>query len=169
MGMLEELLRGGMPGGLGQAMGQQQRSPGQATGGGMAGTVMALLPVVLAMLNQGKSGGRTTGAGTGGMSSMGGLGGLLEQLQRAGYGDQARSWVSTGPNLPISPDVMAQVFGQDGLAQIASRAGLSEQQTSEGLTEVLPEVVDRLTPQGQVPELDALSASVGDLQRRLGL
>ena len=64
---------------------------------------------------------------------------------------------------------MARVFGQDGLAQIASRAGLSEQQTSEGLTEVLPEVVDRLTPQGQVPELDALSASVGDLQRRLGL
>jgi uncharacterized protein YidB (DUF937 family) len=169
MGLLEELLRGGMAGGLGQTMGQQQRSAGPAGRGGMAGTVMALLPVVLAMLNQHQSGGRTAAAGTGGMSSMGGLGGLLEQLQRAGYGDQARSWVSTGPNLPISPDVMAQVFGQDGLAQIASRAGLSEQQTSEGLTEVLPEVVDRLTPQGQVPELDALSASVGDLQRRLGL
>lgn len=169
MGLLEELLRGGMAGGLGQAMGQQQRSTGQAARGGMAGTVMALLPVVLAMLNQGQSGGRTSAAGVGGMSSVGGLGGLLEQLQRAGYGDQARSWVSTGPNLPISPDVMARVFGQDGLAQIASRAGLSEQQTSEGLTEVLPEVVDRLTPHGQVPELDALSASVGDLQRRLGL
>jgi uncharacterized protein YidB (DUF937 family) len=166
MGLLEELLRGGMAGGLGQRMGQQQKSAGQATGGGMAGTVMALLPVVLAMLNQGQGGGRTAAAG---MSSTGGLGGLLEQLQRAGYGDQARSWVSTGPNLPISPDVMAQVFGQDGLAQIASRAGLSEQQTSAGLTEVLPEVVDRLTPQGEVPDLDALSASVGDLQRRLGL
>ena len=165
MGLLEELLRGGLQGGPGQAMGRQQRPTGQA-GGGMAGTVMALLPIVLAMLNQRQGGGRTAGAGMGG---TGGLGGLLEQMQRAGYGDQARSWVSTGPNLPTSPDVMAQVFGRDGLAQIASRAGLSEQQASEGLTEVLPEVVDRLTPQGQVPELDALSASVGDLQRRLGL
>lgn len=64
---------------------------------------------------------------------------------------------------------MAQGFGRDGLAQIASQAGLSEQQASAGLTEVFPEVVDRLTPQGEVPDLDALSASVGDLQRRLGL
>lgn len=103
------------------------------------------------------------------MGGPGGLGGILEQFQRAGYGDQARSWVGTGPNLPISPEVMAQVFGRDGLAQIASQAGLSEQQASAGLTEVFPEVVDRLTPQGEVPDLDALSASVGDLQRRLGL
>ena len=166
MGLLEELLRGGLAGGLGQGMGQQQRSAGQAAGGGMAGTVMALLPVVLAMLNQGKGGGRTAAAGMGG---TGGLGGLLEQMQRAGHGDQARSWVGTGPNLPTSPDVMAQVFGREGLAQIASRAGLSEQQASAGLTEILPDVVDRLTPQGQVPDFDALNASVGDLQRRLGL
>ena len=164
MGLLEELLRGGLQGGPGQAMGRQQRPTGQA-GGGMAGTVMALLPIVLAMLNQRQGGTSTAGAGAG----MGGLGGILEQFQRAGYGDQARSWVGTGPNLPISPEVMAQVFGRDGLARIASQAGLSEQQASAGLTEVFPEVVDRLTPQGEVPDLDALSASVGDLQRRLGL
>ena len=167
MGLLEQLLRGGLAAGLGQGMGhQQQRSAGQAAGRGMAGTVMALLPGVLGMLSQSQGSGRTAGAG---MSGTGGLGGLLEQMQRAGYGDQARSWVSTGPNLPVSPDVMAKVFGQDGLAQIASRAGLSEQQASAGLTEILPDVVDRLTPQGQVPDFDALNASVGDLQRRLGL
>jgi uncharacterized protein YidB (DUF937 family) len=167
MGLLEELLRGGLQGGLGQAMGRQQRPTGQA-GGGMAGTVMALLPIVLAMLNQRQGGTSTAGAGAG-MGGLGGLGGILEQFQRAGYGDQAHSWVGTGPNLPISPEVIAQVFGRDGLAQIASQAGLSEQQASAGLTEVFPEVVDRLTPQGEVPDLDALSASVGDLQRRLGL
>lgn len=167
MGLLEELLRGGLQGGPGQAMGRQQRPTGQA-GGGMAGTVMALLPIVLAMLNQRQGGTSTAGAGAS-MGGPGGLGGILEQFQRAGYGDQARSWVGTGPNLPISPEVMAQVFGRDGLAQIASQAGLSEQQASAGLTEVFPEVVDRLTPQGEVPDLDALSASVGDLQRRLGL
>ncbi len=162
MGLLDELLRGGLQGGLGQGMGQQQRPAGQA-GGGLAGTAMALLPVVLAMLSKGQGGASAPRAG------MGGIGDILEQFQRAGYGDQARSWVGTGPNMPVSPDVMAQVFGRDGLAQIASQAGLSEQQASAGLTEVLPEVVDRLTPQGEVPDFDALTASVGDLQRRFGL
>jgi uncharacterized protein YidB (DUF937 family) len=162
MGLLDELLRGALQGGLGQAMGQQRRPAGPA-GGGMAGTVIALLPIVLAMLNKRQGGRAASGAG------MGGLGGMLDQFQRAGYGEQARSWVSTGPNLPISPEILAQVFGRDGLAQIASQAGLSEQQASAGLTEVLPEVVDRLTPQGEMPDLDVLAASVGDMQRRLGL
>src|SRR5262245_20363139 len=162
MGLLEELLRGGLQGGLGQATGQPRR-PAGPMGGGMAGTVMALLPVILAMLNKRQGGGLTPGAG------MGGIGAMLEQFQRAGYGEQARSWVSTGLNVSISREILAQVFGRDGLAQIASQAGLSEQQASAGLTEVLPEVVDRLTPQGEVPDLDALAASVGDLQRRIGL
>ena len=100
---------------------------------------------------------------------MGGLGQILDQFQRAGYGDQARSWVGTGTNSPISPDIVAQVFGRNGLAQIASQAGLTEQQASQGLSEVLPDVVDRLTPVGQVPDLDTLTASVGDLQKRFGL
>lgn len=167
MGLLEELLRGAMgQGGAGPAIRQGRASAGQA-GGGMAGAVMALLPVVLAMLSKGQGGAQGSGGGMGG--GMGGLGAVLEQFQRAGFGEQAGSWVSTGPNLPISPDVMAQVFGRDGLASIASRAGLSEEQASAGLSEVLPDVVDRLTPQGQVPDLDVLAASVGDLQRRFGL
>lgn len=157
MGLLDELLRGG----LGQAMGQQQR---RAASGGMAGTAMALLPVILAMLSKRQGSAPTSGAGMGGS-----LGDILEQFQRAGFGEQARSWVGTGANLPISPDVITQVFGRDGLAQIASQAGVSEEQASVGLSEVFPDVVDRLTPQGEVPDLDALTASVGDLQRRIGL
>jgi uncharacterized protein YidB (DUF937 family) len=160
MGLLDELLRGALAqGGLGQATGQPASSTAQA-GGGTANTVMALLPVVLGMLAKGQ-GGRTAPGG--------GLGDLLEQLQRAGYGDQARSWVGTGANLPISPEAMSQVFGRDALSKIASQAGLSEQEASAGLTEVLPQVVDRLTPKGEMPDLDALASSVGDLRRRLGL
>jgi uncharacterized protein YidB (DUF937 family) len=161
--MLEELLRGAMgQGGAGPAM-RQGRAPAAQPGSGMAGTVMALLPVILAMLAKRQGGAPAEGGG------MGGLGAVLEQFQRAGFGEQAGSWVSTGPNLPISPDVMAQVFGRDGLARIAAQAGLDEQQVSAGLSEVLPDVVDRLTPQGQVPDLEVLAASVGDLQRRFGL
>ena len=104
----------------------------------------------------------------GGMGGMGGLGALLEQFQRVGYGDHAKSWVGTGQNMPISPDVITQVFGRDGLSKIAAQAGLSEADTSAGLSQLLPGVVDKLTPQGQMPDLDVLSQSVADLQRRLG-
>jgi len=170
MGLLDELL--GAQGGLGQAMGQQAlrgrgglgQQPMGPQGGGMSGVLMALLPLVLSMLAN-----RQRGGGLGGnIGNMGGMGGLLEQFQRMGYADQANSWVGTGTNLPISPEIIAQVFGRDGLSQIASQAGLTESEASVGLSQILPDVVDRLTPQGQMPDLDALVASVDDLQRRLG-
>ena len=217
MGILEDLLasaaspQGGM-GGMG-GMGRQPRpapAPAQAGAGGMGGIMMALLPVVLAMLaNKGGGGaqpagmnpgggglgdilGQVLGAGGGaqrgggGMGDIlgqilggggggaaaggtGGLGGLLEQFQRMGYGDQANSWVGTGQNQPIPADVIGQIFGQDGLAAIARQAGVSEQDASAGLSQLLPEVVDRVTPNGKVPDLDVLTASVDDLSRRFGL
>lgn len=181
MGLLDELLGGLAQGGLGQATGQQVprgrgglgQQPMGPQGGGMSSVLMALLPLVLSMLaNRGGGGGLGGGAGgrsgAGGMGDLSGLGGLLEQFQRMGYADQANSWVGTGSNLPISPDIIAQVFGRDGLAQIASQAGLTESEASVGLSQILPEVVDRVTPQGQMPDLDSLVASVDALQRRLG-
>jgi len=196
MGLLDEILGGMVQGGLGQSTGRQQPQPRGGgmggTGGGTSGILMALLPVVLAMMS-GRQGGGGQGAGmggmgdlggllgsilggggggraggAGGMGGMGGLGALLEQFQRTGYGDQANSWVGTGQNMPISPDVIAQVFGRDGLSKIAAQAGLTEAETSHGLSQLLPGVVDKLTPDGQMPDLDMLSQSVADLQRRLG-
>jgi uncharacterized protein YidB (DUF937 family) len=178
MGLLDELLGGLAQGaGLDPTMGRpsprgrgnsgpQQMSP-QA--GGMSGVLMALLPVVLAMLaNRGGAGGLGGGmGGRGGAGGMGDLGGLLEQFTRMGYAEQANSWVGTGANLPISPEIIAQVFGRDGLSQIASQAGLTESEASVGLSQILPDVVDRLTPQGRMPDLDSLVASVDDLTRRL--
>jgi uncharacterized protein YidB (DUF937 family) len=161
MGLLDDLLGGLTQGGAGQR-GQRPASGGQ--GGGMAGIVAALLPVVLGMMA-----GRQRGGGQMGGAMGGGLGDLLEQFQRAGFGDQARSWVGTGQNLPISPDVLTQVFGRDGVTRIASQAGLSEEEASSGLSELLPEVVDRMTPEGRVPGLDSLAASADDLGRRFGI
>jgi uncharacterized protein YidB (DUF937 family) len=108
------------------------------------------------------------GAGGGASDGMGGLGGLLEQMQRAGYGEQARSWVGTGQNMPISPDVLGQIFGQGGIEEIARQAGVSPQQASTGLSELLPEVVSHVTPDGQVPDLDQLALSVENMRRRMG-
>lgn len=176
MGLLDELLGGLARGGLGQATGQQAprgrgglgQQPMGPQGGGMNSVLMALLPLVLSMLANRQGGGGLGGnAGNmGGQGGLGGLGSLLEQFQRMGYADQAKSWVGTGSNLPISPEIIAQVFGRDGLSQIASQAGLTESEASVGLSQILPDVVDRLTPQGQMPDLDALVASVDDLERR---
>jgi len=163
--------------------------------GNMGGIMMALLPVVLGMLANRGSGSAQSGfgpgtgqaRGSGGLGDLiggmlgggaagggmggpmaGGLGGLLEQLQRAGLGEQAQSWVGTGQNMPISPDMIGQIFGQGGLSQIAQQAGVSEHEASQGLSQLLPDMVDHLTPGGQMPDLDQLSASVAALSRQFG-
>jgi uncharacterized protein YidB (DUF937 family) len=179
MGLLDDLLGNVLGGGLGEQGGRRPPQSSAAAGGGGASIMMALLPVVLSMLASRSSGSRAGGGGLGDILGQvlgggapsgagGGLGGLLEQMQRAGFGDQARSWVSTGQNMPISPDAFGQIFGEGGLEEIARRANLTPQQTSEGLSQLLPEVVDRVTPGGQEPDFDQLARSVDDLVRRMG-
>lgn len=85
-------------------------------------------------------------------SQPGGLGGLISQFERAGLGQVAQSWVGTGANLPISADQISQVLGGGGpLGQIAAQLGLSHADTASQVAQVLPQVVDRLTPQGALP------------------
>jgi uncharacterized protein YidB (DUF937 family) len=87
----------------------------------------------------------------------GGLPGLLAKFQQAGLGQHADSWVSTGANLPISADQLKQVLGSGAIANIASQLGLDHGQVSSGLAQVLPQLVNQLTPNGTVP------ANHGDL------
>jgi len=132
---------------------------GQVLGGGGRGGAGGVGDILGQVLGGGRQGG--------GQGGMGGLGGLLEQLQRTGYGEQANSWVGPGQNLPISPEAMEQIFGRDGVAAIARHAGVSETDASRGLSQLLPEVVDHVTPDGKVPDLDTLAASVEALTRRM--
>jgi uncharacterized protein YidB (DUF937 family) len=81
----------------------------------------------------------------------GGLGGVVEQFRRQGLGDTIKSWVSTGPNLPISPDQVHQALGPDTIAQLASKLGMTPQELSAKLSTALPEIVDKMTPGGVVP------------------
>jgi len=185
MGLLDDLL--GQLAGAGAAANRAAPRAEVASGADMSSILMALMPVVLAMLgNRGgqpsagigraSSGGglgdilgQVLGSAAGGGGGLGGLGALLEQFQRAGFGDQARSWVSAGQNLPLPPGALDQVFGQGGLGEIARRAGLSEQDASRGLAQLMPEVVDRVTPNGALPSGDDLLASVDALAKRLGV
>ena len=179
MGILDELLGGVLSGVAGQPRGRPTQSPA-ATGGGAAQIMTALLPVVLSMLaNRGggpPSGGgglgdilgQVLGGGAASGGAGGGLGGLLEQMQKAGFADQAKSWVGTGQNMPISADAMREIFGKDGLEEIARRTELTPQEASEGLSQLLPAVVDRVTPGGHEPDFDELVRSVDELRKRMG-
>jgi uncharacterized protein YidB (DUF937 family) len=90
------------------------------------------------------------GAGLGGILS-GGLGDLVKQFQNAGKGDVADSWVSTGQNKPIAPADLSKVLTPEQVAFLTERTGLSREELLAGLSEQLPQAVDELTPQGQLP------------------
>ena len=164
MGLLDQIL-GGMSGNV-----SGQSRMGDETGGGMGNALVALLPIVLSMLanrqGAGMGGGSSLG-GMGGAGGAGGLGSLIEQMTRSGYGQQAASWVGTGTNEPLSPNAWSDVLGSDRLTAIATQAGLSEEQTRTGLSDLLPDVVDRLTPGGQMPATDQLLSSIDDYERRI--
>jgi len=97
----------------------------------------------------------TSDEGAGGL--LGGLGGLLDKLQKGGLGNAANSWVGTGPNQPVSPGQLGSALGPNIIKTIAQRSGLSEDEITKQLSQVLPGVVDKLTPQGRVPTVAELS------------
>lgn len=103
-----------------------------------------------------------------GQGQAGGLGSLISQFQQAGYGQQMDSWISTGQNLPISPEQLMQVFGQGQLQQMAASSGMDVGQLSGGLSELLPQLIDRMTPAGQVPAggLDGALAELSKMMPR---
>ena len=94
-------------------------------------------------------------AGAGGL--LGGLGGLLDKLQKGGLSDVAKSWVGTEQNKPVSPGQLGPALGPDIIKTLAQRSGLSEEEITRQLSQILPGVVDKLTPQGRLPTMAELS------------
>ncbi len=82
----------------------------------------------------------------------GGLSGLIGAFQQGGLGEVVQSWISTGQNQPIAPDQLESVLGSNVVSEIAGKLGIDPQQASGQLAELLPQVIDKLTPDGQVPE-----------------
>jgi uncharacterized protein YidB (DUF937 family) len=93
----------------------------------------------------------------------GGLAGLLKQFQARGLGNVADSWVGTGKNLPISAGQVESVFGSEQIQQMAAKAGIAPEELSGQLANVLPEAVDKATPDGNVPDQDTLQQRLGGL------
>ena len=126
MGLLDSVI-GAVAGGMG----------GQGRGDSQG----ALLNAVIGMLANGQGQG---GAG-------GGLGDLIGKFTQGGLGDVIGSWVGHGQNAPISGDQLSNVLGSDMISELAAQLGLSHEETAGQLSQVLPQVVDRLTPQGHAP------------------
>ena len=85
----------------------------------------------------------------------GGIGALVSRFQKAGLGEQAASWIRTGPNQLVSPDQIEQVFSADEIQGWASGLGLQPDQIKGLLAEALPQVVNHATPDGEIPPSNA--------------
>jgi len=83
---------------------------------------------------------------------VGGLSGLIEKFQNGGLGDVAASWVGKGENQPVSGEQIRSVLGEDTIRGISEKLGLSGGDTSNNLAELLPQLIDKLTPEGKLPE-----------------
>jgi len=87
----------------------------------------------------------------------GGLNGLISQFASKGLGDVISSWVGTGKNLPVSGDQLKSALGDDTIKNIASKLGMDFNAVTTQLSNLLPDVVDKLTPDGTIPEGDIMS------------
>jgi uncharacterized protein YidB (DUF937 family) len=98
---------------------------------------------------KGLSGGASAEQVPGGVS--GGLGGLVTQMNQGGLGDIAKSWIGTGENSPISGDQVAKMLPASVIEMLTKQTGLTPDELMQRLAKTLPQVVDRLTPKGQLP------------------
>jgi uncharacterized protein YidB (DUF937 family) len=105
---------------------------------------------------KGPLGGVLGGAAAGSVLS-GGLGDLMKQLQQGGHGETVNSWVGSGPNKVISPGDLASALGADQIDQLSAHSGMSRDDLLNGLSQLLPKVVDHLTPDGRLPTENELS------------
>ena len=99
----------------------------------------------------------------------GGLGGLVQQFENAGLGDTISSWIGSGENQPIAPEDVHNVLGADLVQQIAAKTGLPVEQLLPLIAQHLPQLVDNITPNGEVPSgSNLLDAGLAFLRSRMG-
>lgn len=137
---------------------------------------MGLLDSVLGSVLGGGSGASPGGGGQGDLlrsivamlgndAPGGGLGGLVAKFQQGGLGDVLQSWIGSGQNLPISADQLRNVLGNEQVSAIAEKLGIPHGELADKLSQMLPQVVDHLTPNGQMPQGGL--GSIGDILGRL--
>ncbi len=157
-GMLGQVLGSVLGGGMGGALGNNMGSSGVSRSGfGGKGMLMAaLLPVVLMFIQR-----------------NGGLSGALDKIRNMGFGQQANSWMSTDQNDFIDAGNIAQLFDQQDIDQVAQQTGADTHEIQQGLAELLPQVMDNLTPNGNLDtdgeannEINEILSQLSQFQRQ---
>ena len=87
------------------------------------------------------------------LEKHGGVQGVVTEFERNGFGPTVQSWVGTGPNQAITPDGVNRVLGGDLLQQLAAKTGMPVSELTQKLAQVLPQAVDKLTPDGVIPKV----------------
>jgi uncharacterized protein YidB (DUF937 family) len=151
MSGLDDILGGlmegkGGSGGLGGVLGGLT-GDSEGSGGGRGGTMGALLPILAGFL------------------ASGGLSKIMGGLKANGLSAQADSWVGTGANQPVSGRDVEQAMGQEQIHQIAQQLGVSESEAADAVAQALPEVVDKVSPKGEMPAEQDLDAAFDNLAK----
>ncbi len=127
-------------------------APGaQAQGGGLFGSLADAFNSPGGAATVGGLGGLLANAASSG-ALTGGLNSLVEKFRNAGNGPVIDSWVGHGENAPIAPAQINQTLGQDTIAEIAAKAGITPEQMSQLLAQALPNLINKLTPDGKIPQ-----------------
>lgn len=149
MGLLDDALAGAVPGGnlakpLMVALGTLLAARAAGSVFGKAGaSAPAAPPAPAAEPQEG--------------SALRGLPGLLQRFQQSGHGGTINSWIGSGTNQPITPDQLHQALGADAVGNLSRLTGLPQNQLISELARVLPDIVDKLTPQGRMPDPTEMS------------
>lgn len=135
---------------------------------------MGFLDDVVGKVNQavGESGGERSALvnevlGFLGGSAGGGLQGMIQSFKDKGLGDLMSSWISTGQNLPINTEQLRSGLGSDIIGQLAARVGIPAEAAASSLTQILPTLIDKLTPEGKIPESGLLEQGMNFLRSNL--
>lgn len=149
---------GGLGGMLGSVLGGASNdpdngAPARPAFGGKGAMMAVLLPLAMQWVQR-----------------SGGIGAVLQKFQQRGYSQQAASWISTGDNEPVDAQAVTDVMGEGELSSLSRQLGLSHDEVAGGMAQILPQVVNHLTPEGGVPEDadDVLGAGLASLEKMFG-
>jgi uncharacterized protein YidB (DUF937 family) len=160
MGLMDSLIGAATNAAMGSLQGKQAAADGTGAAGGL--DPQMIMGIVGALMN-----------------NADGLQGILAKLQQGGLGEAAQSWVGTGANQPVSADQLGGALGPDLMGMIAQQLGGNAQQAAGTMADLLPGLIDKLTPQGQMPTDNGMGAlgallggqgggNAGDLMGMLG-
>ena len=119
-----------------------------------------------ALGGQGGSGNAGLGALGGLVERAGGVQGVMSKLDAAGLGDKVQSWVGTGDNKAISPEEVKRALGPEEVRGAAERAGVSEDEAATGIAGMLPQLIDRVSPDGKLPDIGPLDDMLSGFLKR---